>query len=57
MEVVEAWVGFDYVLRIGRVGRSGGLALLWNKNLNLHIASFLRNHIDVLFWNERGEDQ
>lgn len=29
------------------VGRSSGLALLWNKNVNLMVQSFSSNHIDA----------
>lgn len=41
-------LGFNYCFAVDCSGRSGGLALLWNPNLNLTIQSYSKYHIDAI---------
>ncbi|XVF60967.1 hypothetical protein PTKIN_Ptkin08bG0090100 [Pterospermum kingtungense] len=34
------------------VGKRGGLALLWNKDVDLRISSYSNNHVDVVIHNQ-----
>ncbi|XP_052299532.1 uncharacterized protein LOC127903030 [Citrus sinensis] len=40
-------MGFDGLFVVDRMGRSGGLALLWDANTNVSLLSYARNFIDV----------
>lgn len=53
--VLKEFVGteFDKHFTIPPVGRSGGLALLWNNNVDLLILDSSPNHIDVKMINKR----
>jgi hypothetical protein len=39
---------FDYMFVVDRVGRSGGLILLWNAHKNVMIHNFSRRHINAI---------
>lgn len=47
MEIIRTKVGFDNMFTVDCSGRSGGLALLWKKELNLTIVNHSRNFIDA----------
>lgn len=47
MERVKIKLGFDCGIFVDRVGRSGGLAFLWRKSVDVTLRSFSFNHIDV----------
>jgi len=57
MEVIKAKVGFDYVFPVGCVGRSGGLAMMWKKELPVWVVSYSRNRIDLVFLDEMRVDR
>ncbi len=39
---------FDFVFVVDPVGRSGGLALLWNVEDNLEVYNYSKQHINVI---------
>ncbi|CAM8940407.1 unnamed protein product [Rhodiola kirilowii] len=41
-------LGFRNRFPVSCTGRAGGLALLWDDSLDLHVVSFSQNHIDVI---------
>jgi hypothetical protein len=47
MEVLRAKLGFVGLFTVDPVGRSGGLALLWNNENELQIQNFTRRHINA----------
>ncbi|KAL9436069.1 hypothetical protein AB3S75_022188 [Citrus x aurantiifolia] len=47
LESIKRKLGFDGLFVVDRVGRSGGLALLWDANTNVFLLSYARNFIDV----------
>ena len=49
--------GFDHCFSVNCQGRSGGLALLWRKEVKVSIRSFTTHHIDAVIEGEcEGED-
>ncbi|GLT59335.1 hypothetical protein SLA2020_321600 [Shorea laevis] len=47
MERVKRRLGFQHCFTVERTGRSGGLAVLWDKQVQLHLQSYSANHIDM----------
>ena len=47
MEVLKVSLGFTSCFAVDRIGFGGGLALLWNPNLDVTLKSFSVGHIDV----------
>ena len=47
MEKIKFKLGFANGLIVPSVGRSGGLALLWSREINLDIMSYSNHHIDA----------
>nr|GMC73286.1 uncharacterized protein LOC109188615 [Ipomoea batatas]GMC77611.1 uncharacterized protein LOC109188615 [Ipomoea batatas] len=47
MEDIRRRLGFDYLFTVDSVGLSGGLALIWKKELEISILSHSVNHIDT----------
>jgi hypothetical protein len=47
-------LNFDYMFVVDRVGRSGGLILLWNAHTNVMIHNFSRCHINAIVTNGRN---
>ena len=47
MEVIRIKVGFDFVFTVPSLGRNGGLALIWQKEVNVVIQNFSQHHIDA----------
>ncbi|GKV52195.1 hypothetical protein SLEP1_g58784 [Rubroshorea leprosula] len=47
MERVRRRLGFQNCFTVERVGRSGGLAMMWGKDVQLHLKSYSTNHIDM----------
>lgn len=39
--------GFDYSFAVDKVGRSGGLAIMWRRNISVKVCGSSLNHIDV----------
>lgn len=48
MELVLRKLGFSGGFSNGRDGMAGGLALLWQKDVQVTIRSFSQGHIDVI---------
>ncbi|KAL0001316.1 hypothetical protein SO802_015097 [Lithocarpus litseifolius] len=48
MERAKARVGFVYGLVVPKSNRSGGLAMLWRKEINLYIMGYAGNYIDAI---------
>jgi hypothetical protein len=48
MEVIKAKASFDNVFTMDCVGRSGGLALLWNNEEGVKIQNYNHHHIDEI---------
>lgn len=47
MEKIKNRIGFANGLIVPSRGRSGGLALFWNRGINLEVKSYSGNHIDA----------
>ncbi|GLT27861.1 hypothetical protein SLA2020_028310 [Shorea laevis] len=47
MEKVRRRLGFTHCFVVDKVGRSGGLAVLWKSDTKLSLLSFSQNHIDM----------
>ena len=54
MERKKMSIGFANGLVIPNHGRSGGLALLWRKEINVDVQSFSDRHIDAIVMEDRG---
>ena len=52
MEKIKDKVGFANGLSVLCHGRSGGLALLWTRDINLEIKSYSNHHIDAVITEE-----
>lgn len=48
MKSCKYHIGFFNCLLVDCDGRSGGVALLWKKDINLSVISFSKFHIDAL---------
>lgn len=47
LESIKLKLGFDRLFVVDCVGRSGGLALLWDANTNVSLLSYARNFVNV----------
>ena len=56
MNKVRAKLKFDCCFSINRNGLGGGLAMLWNSDVEVNIASFNRHHIDAEVCNEKWKN-
>jgi hypothetical protein len=50
METIKAKLGFGSIFTVDSVGRSGGLALLWNDEFDVHIKHYSHRHIHAEVW-------
>ncbi|XP_059450950.1 uncharacterized protein LOC132181728 [Corylus avellana] len=48
MERIKVQAGFESNFVVNNVGRSGGLALLWNEDIGVEIQNYSRRHIDAI---------
>ena len=48
MERIKNKISFANSLIVPSSGRSGGLALLWSREVDLKIKSYTKNHIDAV---------
>lgn len=55
MNKVGKLLKFECCFAVSSKGKSGGLALLWNLDTNVNIASFSNHHIDAEVQTERGK--
>lgn len=44
VEEMRFRLGFEHCFSVDRVGRSGGLAILWKNKFNCEILSYSKNH-------------
>lgn len=54
MEGVRRKIGFSNGFFVNRLGLCEGLALLWNEEVDLMIASYSRKHIDAVISDEKS---
>ena len=54
MERIKERIGFANGLFVPCQGRSGGLTLLWMREINLEIKSFGNHHIDAIVIEENS---
>ncbi|KAK9984457.1 hypothetical protein SO802_033982 [Lithocarpus litseifolius] len=54
MRRVQGELHYDSMLAISCLGRKGGLAMLWNNDVDLHIQTYTQNHIDALIFIDRN---
>lgn len=47
LESIKVKLGFDGLFVVDRVGRSGGIALLWNASCVVNLLSYVTNYIDT----------
>lgn len=52
MQRIKEGLPYRGMLAVLSIRRSGGLALLWMEEVNLHIQTFTQNHMDALILNE-----
>lgn len=52
MQAVKSTIQFDNYFVVDGIGRNGGLALLWKQDLNIHIQSFFKWHINGMVTNQ-----
>ena len=52
IERIKDRIGFTNGLSVPCHGRSGGLALLWTRDINLEIKSYSNHHIDAVITEE-----
>ncbi|OMP01909.1 reverse transcriptase [Corchorus capsularis] len=55
MEWIRCRIGYDCCFSVGSVGRSGGLAMLWNNEIAVSIVSYSNLHIDITVGNVDSE--
>ena len=48
-------LGVENFFAVDKVGKSGGLAIMWNAELTVQINSYNRHHIDFLVQNAQGK--
>ena len=48
MERIKNRIGFSNGLIVPNVGRSGGIALLWTREISLEIKSYTKFHVDAV---------
>lgn len=56
MNKVRAKLKFDCCFSVNKNGLGGGLAMLWNLDVEIYIASFSHHHIDANVCNEKGKN-
>ena len=47
LDSIKLKLGFNRLIVVDRVGRSGGLALFWRSSATVSLLSYARNFIDV----------
>lgn len=55
LESIRIKLKFDFCFSINCIGRSGGLAVLWNNKINCNVLNYSRNHIDMLVMDSGGD--
>lgn len=48
MEHIRLKVGFECSFAVSSEGRSGGLALMWHKGIQISIKNYSKHHIDAM---------
>lgn len=57
MESIKRKLQFNYCFSVDRSGTNGGLALLWNQNLDLSVSSYSHWHISAQIKGLYSHDQ
>ena len=52
MQHIQEGLPYRCMLAISSIRKSGGLALLWMEEVDLHVQTFTLNHIDALILND-----
>lgn len=52
MEWVKQKLGFEGLITVDPIGKSGGLALMWKEKEQVEVRSYSKNHIDVKITSE-----
>ena len=52
MRWVQGELHYDSMLVVSCLGRRGGLAMLWNNDVDLHIQTYTENHIDAFIFTD-----
>lgn len=55
MDYCKFKFGFRNCFGVDSMGRSGGLALLWNDDINVSIVNFTNHHIHAVVMNDGGK--
>ena len=50
---IRAKLGLPYGVRVDCEGRSGGLVLLWSREIDISVKSYSRGHVDALVQGEK----
>ena len=50
VEGLRHTLGYDKAFAVSSSGRSGGLGIFWNNNLNVEILPYSQNHIDAIIY-------
>lgn len=50
VEALAGTLGFDRAFAVGSEGRSGGLCIFWNNDLDINILGHSKYHIDATVW-------
>ena len=48
VECLAGTLGYDNVFAVSSTGRSGGLAIFWNSEINIDLLPYSQYHIDVI---------
>ncbi|KAL5758296.1 hypothetical protein ACOSP7_020907 [Xanthoceras sorbifolium] len=56
MEFLQVRLGFVGKLVVNRVGRSGGMCLLWSNRIDVSLITYSKFHIDVQICSHRGRN-
>ncbi|GLT37135.1 hypothetical protein SLA2020_114700 [Shorea laevis] len=47
MDKIRLELGFSHCFSVGNIGRSGGLAILWNEEVQIQLLLYSQSHIDM----------
>ena len=54
MKWIQGELHYDSMLAVPCLGRRGGLAMLWKNEMDLHIQTYTKNHIDALIMSNQN---
>lgn len=56
MEELRIKFGFSHYISVDRIGRSGGLVVMWKKKVECSVTGYSTHHIDVVFTEDNADD-